>query len=83
MCTGLVEIKVCMRGRAAWRTASAQRSISPGVERAKPQITADELKILKWWVEIGAPETEKLNEVEASEEILQSIKASLSDEFSQ
>ena len=45
----------------------------------KPQITADELKVLKWWVEIGAPETEKLNEVKASEEVLQSIKASLRD----
>ena len=43
----------------------------------KPQITADELKVLKWWIEVGAPETEKLSEVEASKEILQSIKASM------
>ena len=40
MCTGLVEMKVWMRGRAALRTASAQRSMSAGVERERPQITA-------------------------------------------
>jgi len=43
----------------------------------KPQITEDELKVLKWWIEIGAPETEKLSEVEVSEEMLQSIKTSM------
>jgi len=43
----------------------------------KPQITEDELKVLKWWIQIGAPETEKLSEVEATEDILQAIKASM------
>ncbi len=41
----------------------------------KPQITPNELKVLKWWVEIGAPETEKLSEVEASDEIKAAIQA--------
>ena len=43
----------------------------------KPQITDDELKVLKWWVEIGAPEVEKLSEVEVSAEIMNSIKVSM------
>ena len=45
----------------------------------KPQITEDELKVLKWWVEIGAPESEQISELNASEAILQAIKASMED----
>ena len=35
----------------------------------KKQITADELKILKWWVAIGAPEVKKLSEVDVPEDM--------------
>jgi len=45
----------------------------------KPQITEDELKVLKWWVKIGAPESEQISELNASEAILQAIKASMED----
>lgn len=31
--------------------------------KAKPQVTAEELKVLKWWVAMGAPEKTKLSEV--------------------
>ncbi len=31
--------------------------------KAKPQITPEELSILKWWIEMGAPENMKLSEV--------------------
>lgn len=41
----------------------------------EPQATENELKVLKWWIEIGAPETEKLSEVKASDEIKQAIEA--------
>ncbi len=46
MCTGLVEMKVWMRPRRAGLIASAQRSMSLAVARAKPQ-TVD-------WVTISA-----------------------------
>lgn len=35
----------------------------------KTQITPEELKILKWWIEMGAPADKKLSEVEVPEEI--------------
>lgn len=35
----------------------------------KPQVTDDELKILKWWVEIGAPEMKKVHEVTVPAEL--------------
>jgi len=41
--------------------------------KAKPQITPEELKILKWWIAMGAPENTKLSEVEVSEEITLAI----------
>jgi uncharacterized membrane protein len=37
--------------------------------KKKPQITPEELMILKWWIEMGAPENTKLSEVEVSEEL--------------
>ncbi len=40
MCSGEVEMKVWMRGRAAWRTASQQRSMSPRPARARPHTVA-------------------------------------------
>ncbi|MGJ8658004.1 MAG: c-type cytochrome domain-containing protein [Akkermansiaceae bacterium] len=40
---------------------------------SKPQITAEELKVLKWWIEMGAPEKTKLSEVEVSDDILAAI----------
>ncbi|MFT5633251.1 MAG: putative membrane protein [Rubritalea sp.] len=40
---------------------------------SKPQVTAEELSILKWWIEMGAPENTKLSEVEVSEEITLAI----------
>ena len=42
--------------------------------KEKPQVTEEELIVLKWWVTIGAPETEKLSEVEASAEIKAAIQ---------
>ena len=39
-CSGEVPMKVWMRGRRAWRTASQARSMSPSWARARPQITA-------------------------------------------
>lgn len=39
----------------------------------KTQITPEELAILKWWIEMGAPENTKLSEVEVTEEINQAI----------
>ena len=41
--------------------------------KSKPQVTAEELSILKWWIEMGAPENTKLSEVEVSEEITLAI----------
>jgi hypothetical protein len=41
--------------------------------KKKPQITPEELKILKWWIEMGAPENTKLSEVELSEEMALAI----------
>ena len=42
--------------------------------KEKPQITPEELKILKWWIEMGAPENTKLSEVaEVPEEITLAI----------
>ena len=38
--SGEVPMKVWMRGRLAWRTASQQRSMSVTLARARPQITA-------------------------------------------
>ena len=40
MCRGEVETNVWMRGRTAWRTASAQRSISLNAARARPATEA-------------------------------------------
>jgi hypothetical protein len=40
MCTGEVEMKVWMRGRRAWRTASPARSTSLSPARARPATTA-------------------------------------------
>ncbi len=37
--------------------------------KSKPQITPEELSILKWWIEMGAPEDKKLSEVKVPEEI--------------
>lgn len=37
--------------------------------KAKPQVTAEELSILKWWIEMGAPEETKLSEVTVPVEI--------------
>jgi hypothetical protein len=39
-CSGEVPMKVWMRGRFAWRTASQQRSMSLKLARASPQIVA-------------------------------------------
>ncbi len=39
MCSGEVLMKVWMRGRSAARNASAARLMSPGAERARPQMT--------------------------------------------
>ncbi|MFT5904566.1 MAG: putative membrane protein [Cryomorphaceae bacterium] len=42
--------------------------------KKKPQITPEELKILKWWIEMGAPENTKLSEVaDVPEEITLAI----------
>jgi uncharacterized membrane protein len=39
----------------------------------KTQVTPEEIKILKWWIEMGAPENTKLSEVEVSDEIRSAI----------
>jgi uncharacterized membrane protein len=36
----------------------------------KPQLTADEIKLLKWWVDAGAPEHKMLSELRPPAEIL-------------
>ena len=41
----------------------------------KPQITPEELEVLKWWILNGAPEKKKLSEVETSGEITEAIKS--------
>ena len=41
--------------------------------KAKPQVTPEELRILKWWIAMGAPEEMKLSEVEVTEEITLAI----------
>ncbi len=35
----------------------------------KPQLTEDEIKVLEWWVKIGAPEHARLSEVEREGEV--------------
>ena len=35
----------------------------------KTQVTAEELQILKWWINAGAPETEKVSELEVPDDI--------------
>lgn len=40
----------------------------------KPQITADELTLLEWWINAGAPEGKKLSELSAPERILELAK---------
>lgn len=37
--------------------------------KKKTQVTAEELQILKWWVNSGAPETEKVSELEVPDDI--------------
>ena len=39
----------------------------------KPQINSYELEILKWWVQIGAPDKKKLSELEAPSNIIEAI----------
>ena len=48
--------------------------------KSKPQITPEELKVLKWWVEIGAPENTRLSEVEVPEEITTAIASLMTPE---
>ena len=35
----------------------------------KPQLTADQITLLKWWIEAGAPEQKRLNELQPPAEI--------------
>jgi len=44
----------------------------------EPQLSEDEIKVLTWWVAIGAPEKSKLSEVTPTEDIEQSIQSILS-----
>jgi len=41
--------------------------------KEKKQVTANELKILRWWIEIEAPETAKLSDFQVSKEITEAI----------
>ena len=41
----------------------------------KPQLTADEIALLKWWIDAGAPEKKMLAELQPPAEILKIVSS--------
>jgi hypothetical protein len=41
----------------------------------KPQLTAPEIALLKWWIDAGAPETNTLGQLRPPPEILAALSA--------
>lgn len=54
--------------------AEAEEHMPP---TGKPQLTADEIVVLKWWIESGAPENQTVGELQPPPEVFKIITAAL------